>query len=357
MADEDGGLRAVRLVTRDPSLLSAIAGLAEQGGSLRSMLRVSVMREDEPGDDPVPPVAGRYALPGDGILFTPHFPFERGVRYRGSFDPRPLGRPEWQEILTLDVAPDAARSDLPPEVERVFPSADELPENMLRFYVRFSQPMRRGHAGMEVSLLGPDGQPVPDALYRAPVELWDRTMRCLTVLLDPGRLKRGVGPNRALGPPLRAGQGYTLVVGAGMTAASGRRLSGAVRKRFIATAPVREPVAADGWEVVPPTAGSREPLRLRFTRPLDWALMLCALAVDTEDGGAVAGRAEVGGLETEIAFTPAMPWAARTYRASVTSELEDPCGNDLAAPFDRPIRETTGEAHPVCPLTFPFHLL
>ena len=36
----------------------------------------------------------------------------------------------------------------------------------------------------------------------------------LTLLFHPGRVKRGVGPNEALGPPLRSGETFRLVVDA-----------------------------------------------------------------------------------------------------------------------------------------------
>ena len=143
----------------------------------------------------------------DGIRFIPHFPFESGIRYRASFDPRPLGRPELSEVLTLEFSLPRETGAVRTEVKHVFPSSDSLPENLLRFYVCFSNPMQRGRAEEHIRLLGPDGQPAPDVLYRPPVELWDRSMRHLTILLDPGRLKRGVGPNRELGPPLKGGSG------------------------------------------------------------------------------------------------------------------------------------------------------
>jgi hypothetical protein len=61
----------------------------------------------------------------------------------------------------------------PTKVKHFFPSSDSLPENLLRFYVCFSNPMQRGRAAEHISLLGPDGRPAPDVLYRPPVELWD----------------------------------------------------------------------------------------------------------------------------------------------------------------------------------------
>ena len=346
--------RFVSLVAQDPLVLSSIAGWAERGGALRSVLRISVLGADQPGDDPLPPMAGHYLLQGNGVRFTPHFPFQDGLHYRVSFDPRPLGCPGLADVMTLDFSRMAEHGDLPVEVERIFPSADGLPENLLRFYVCFSQPMQRGRAGREVLLLGPDGQPVPDALYRAPVELWDKGMRCLTVLLDPGRIKRGVGPNRKLGPPLIAGQAYTLAVGAGMTGSSGRRLPGTVYKRFNVTQPVREPIARSGWKVVPPAADTCTPLFLRFVRSLDSALLRQAVTVMTTCGQIVAGRMETGMFETELVFRPTTPWAAKPHQVSIAAELEDVCGNSFVAAFDRPLRTQDEPAVAAQPLVFPF---
>jgi hypothetical protein len=72
---------------------------------------------------------------------------------------------------------------------------------------------------------------------------WDARRR---VRLDPGRLKRGVGPNRELGPPLKVGEAYTLAVGTEMTDSCGRPLRETVYKRFSVTEAVREPVPSNG---------------------------------------------------------------------------------------------------------------
>lgn len=346
--------RFVSLVTHDPVLLASIADWAERGSALRSVLRISVLGADQPDDDPLPPMSGRYLLQGNGVRFTPHFPFQERLHYRVSFDPRPLGCPGLAEVVTLDFSQPTEPSGLPVEVEHIFPSADELPENLLRFYVCFSQPMQRGRVGHEVVLLGPDGQPVLDALYRAPVELWDKGMRCLTVLLDPGRLKRGVGPNRELGPPLVAGKAYTLAIGVGMAGSSGHRLSGTVYKRFSVMKPVREPITESGWEVVPPVAGTYTPFFLRFARSLDWALLRQAVTVTTTCGQVVDGHVEIGMSERELAFRPTTPWTAKPHQISIAAELEDVCGNRFVAAFDRSLRNRKEAAVTTQPVILPF---
>lgn len=339
-----------------------LAGVADAGSCLAlagadpaSVLRVRVARDGQPDRTPSdktwPDLAGTWEVLPDGLRFRPAFPFEPGIAYRANFDPGPLGlasTPLW-----LDIELPRAMPSRTPSVEAIHPSGDRLPENLLRFRVTFSTPMRRGLADTQIALVTEDGTLVPDVLYRPPVELWDASMRHLTVLLDPGRLKRGVGPNRALGPPLRAGETYALVVGAGMVDASGIPLPAAVRKPFQAVAAVRTPVETARWTILPPDAGSRQPLAVRFPVPLDRMLLPSALAVLGLDGARLAGRVTVGDEERDWAFVPDTPWGPGLHHLEVSPGLEDVCGNTPQAPFDRAFGAPAGrlpdEGRPLVP--------
>ncbi|HEV3277022.1 MAG TPA: hypothetical protein VG860_09405 [Terriglobia bacterium] len=307
---------------------------------LKSIFRVTVASVPSPEGDSLPDVSGRYLLSDDELQFIPHLPFERGVKYRASFDPRPLGAPLMADSSMLEfVIPAGRNPSALTEVAHIFPSGDLLPENLLRFYVWFSNSMQRGRALEEISLLDSEGQPVADALYRPPVELWDRTMRHLTVLLDPGRLKRRVGPNAQLGPPLRVGQKYTLEIGAGMTDVYGRPLRAPFRKHFVVGDPVREHISVRSWNIAPPVTGSRQGLVLMFTSPLDWALLFHTITVESADGSVIDGRVVVDQCEMRWGFTPTSPWIAGIYHIRVGSSLEDVCGNTITGAFDRPLRK------------------
>lgn len=329
---------AVRVDNLHPALASLLRGRSQPRSRLQSIFRVRVAEPEMPGGEELPDVFGSHEVLENGLRFTPHFPFESGVRYRATFDPRPLGQPEPIDVLTLEFSFPSRTGTEAAHIEHVFPSANSLPENLLRFYIRFSNPMQRGQAARQVSILGPDGRPASDVLYRAPVELWDRSMRHLTVLLDPGRLKRGVGPNRELGPPLRAGLDYTLTIGSGMLDACARPLRKSFCKTFHVVEPVREPVPVDQWALLPPPADSYRALALMFPRPLDWAMLWHSLAVTSEGGQPVQGRISVDRCETRWTFTPSYPWDAGSYRVRVASDLEDVCGNSLVAAFDRSLR-------------------
>ena len=322
----------------NPVLMSSVVAHLSAGGQIESILRVTVAQTDAAIAGSVLGVSGRYEFLEGDIRFVPYFPFERGLSYRVTFDPGPHCQFDASAILTLEFSLPQDESALPTQVEHIFPSSDSLPENLLRFYVYFSNTMQRGQVKGEISLLGPDGQPVVDVLYRAPVELWDRTMQVLTILLDPGRLKRGVGPNRELGSPLEVGQEYTLVVGAGMTDLFGRQLGKLMHKRFNVTEAVRQPVLIEHWVIASPTSGSRMQLVITFPTPLDWAMLFNTISIVSSTGGTIGGRITIDQSEKRWLFTPSVPWAAGSYYVCVDSALEDSCGNNLTAAFDRPLR-------------------
>jgi hypothetical protein len=332
-----GSVSACRL---GPDLVAFLTSCARPNESLKSVFRVTVAQGPSPEGDRLPDVSGRYLLLEDELRFIPHFPFERDVKYRASFDPRPLGAPLTAESLNLEFfIPSEQEAPALTEVTHIFPSCDLLPENLLRFYVCFSNPMQRGRALKEISLLDSHGQPVADALYRPPVELWDRSMRHLTVLLDPGRLKRWVGPNVELGPPLEVGQKYTLEIGAGMTDLYGRPLSESFRKHFVVGDPVRERVSVEHWKILTPVTGSRQALVLIFTSPLDWALLQQTITIESADGLVIDGQVVVDQHERRWSFTPTSPWVTGVYQIRVGPGLEDVCGNNITEAFDRPLRK------------------
>jgi hypothetical protein len=328
---------AISVQALGPDHMRLIADHVQAGRQLEPVLRVTVM-QPEGFIGNIPAMLGTHEILADGLRFIPSFPFEPGVQYRAVFDGAAFLQFTRTATLTLDFKLPHDGQVGVTEVTRVHPSGNTLPENLLRFYVGFSNAMQRGRAETEIRLLGPDGETVVDALYRAPVELWDPTMRVLTVLLDPGRLKRGVGPNRELGPPIQVGQTYTLEIGAGMTDRFGRAVEAPVLKRFTVTDPVRQRVMTENWVLLPPPAATRKPLSVRFPKSLDWAMLFEAITVVAASGDTVGGRITVDQCETRWRFTPDEDWAAGCYQLRVTSVLEDPCGNNLSAAFDQPLR-------------------
>jgi hypothetical protein len=324
----------------DPDWVACLAARARPHESLKTIFRVTVAEQPSGQNDNLPDVSGRYLVSRDEIEFVPYFPFETGLKYCASFDPRSLGAPGARDLLMLEFLIPRDRS-IPSwtEVTRVFPSSDFLPENLLRFYVCFSNCMQRGRAREEIALLDSDGRRVTDVLYRAPVELWDRSQRYLTVLLDPGRLKRWVGPNIRLGPPLKMGRRYTLEIGSGMIDVDGRPLRETFRKDFRVGEAIRRPISVEGWNLQPPVAGTRRPLLLNFPDALDWALLGRTILIESPNRPTMDGSVRIDQCERRWNFTPASPWTAGAYVVRLRSDLEDICGNRLTGAFERTVRK------------------
>jgi hypothetical protein len=326
--------------------------IASLGGRLESLLRASVAEAGDDGD--LPNVIGNHEILGDGVRFIPRYPFEPGVPFRAILDLRVLGQPGLAEVQVLEFSIPKEAGTGNTEVREVFPSSDVLPENLLRLYVRFSEPMQRGGVENNIEVLGPDGRPVPDVLYRAPIELWDSSMTCLTILLDPGRLKRGVGPNRMLGPPLRSGQRYTLAIAPGMTDLYGCPLREGFRKSFRVSDAVREPSAFERWKIRVPAKGTFEPLELKFPSPLDWAQLWRGITVVSGSGQPIRGHVDIDLGETRWRFTPDAQWQAGAYSVRVSPGLEDVCGNTPYRSFDGRFRSADDVALETAIRSMPF---
>jgi hypothetical protein len=148
----------------------------------------------------------------------------------------------------LSFEPQPAPSAPAARVEAVYPSAETLPENQLRLYVWFSAPMRKRQVADGVRLIDVgSGEPVELPFVEVVDGLWDPSGHRLTLFFHPGRLKRGVGPRLALGPPLRQGRRYRLEIDAALRDGRGRSLASGCTKSFSVGPPdLRSPEAAHG---------------------------------------------------------------------------------------------------------------
>jgi hypothetical protein len=75
---------------------------AQSGSPLQPILRVRIVIPDVPDGEKLPDVSGRYQVLESGLQFIPYFPFERDIKYRAVFDPRPLGASLTTEPFDLE---------------------------------------------------------------------------------------------------------------------------------------------------------------------------------------------------------------------------------------------------------------
>ena len=165
-------------------------------------------------------------------------------------------------------------------------------------------------------------------------ELWNPEGTRLTVLFDPGRIKRGLLPREQDGPVLQEGQSYTLMIDATWPDAAGAPLKEGFTKKIIVTAPDVEMPSPSRWKITAPNAGLKNPFTLNFPEPLDRALIHRLLWVEDARNQSVEGQVEISDLEKQWAFVPNQAWKAGDYRVVIGTRIEDLAGNNVARPFE-----------------------
>src|SRR5215831_14237110 len=76
------------------------------------------------------------------------------------------------------------------------------------FYVQFSEPAEAVFDRAQLRLITATSALVPDAFLMLNEELWSPDGRRLTVLMEPGRIKRGMGSDLTHEPALVPGRSY-----------------------------------------------------------------------------------------------------------------------------------------------------
>lgn len=287
------------------------------------------------GKADAPPLAGEYGQVGETLTFKPRYPLQRGVKYRAVVHPEGIPADDGERYAAVEETFLLPKPQtVPTVVEHVYPTRDELPENLLRFYFHFSAPMSQGGVYQYVRLLDAAGKPVESPFLELDQELWDADGRRFTLLIDPGRIKRGLKPREDLGPALEQGKSYTLEIDRAWPDANGEPLKETYRKRFRVAAPDETQPDPKTWKVEAPAAGKAGPLAVTFLKPLDHAMLGRVLWVTDEKGERVAGAVAVADRETRWWFTPKEAWKAGAYNLVVDTALEDPSGNSIAKPFE-----------------------
>jgi hypothetical protein len=282
------------------------------------------------------PTAGSWHREDGVACFTPRFGPVGGTRY--AVVTRRDARDSWRELARVGVPSTSAHRTT--VVQSIDPGGECVPANLLRFSVTFTAEMEEGSAGGHIHLRDPSGEDVPGALFSMTPEFWDRERRRLTILLEPGRIKRGLRPNLLTGPPLVEGSTVTLVVDPDLRDSSGTELAEGAHRTYRVGPAMRRRVDPARWDVRWPEPG-HDQLVVRFDRPLDRALVRRCLRLVDERGHPVAGRSTLDRDASVWVFAAARQ--VRNGRLHIDTRLEDLAGNSVRRVFDRDLRRAYGD--------------
>jgi hypothetical protein len=264
-----------------------------------------------------PPLFGTYSVENGQLTFRPRYPLSPGVTYYAHFG----------DVSAVIPGPKPAQAAAA-RILAMYPSSPVLPDNQLKLYLVFSAPMQGGdEIWAKIHLVDSSG--VSAYLPFVSQELWNRDFTRLTLIFDPGRIKRGVKPNVDLGPVLVEGKHYTLIVDRELKDGNGNPLAEPFRHDFAAGPAERRGLDPKLWRLSEPHSGTAEPLTIDFDRPLDYALLGDVFQIP-----GVPGKATIGPAETRWSFQPDQPWKPGEHQLAVSMALEDQAGNRIGRPFD-----------------------
>lgn len=286
----------------------------------------------------LPALLGDYSTTDSELNFVSRFPLSTSVKYRVELATKLTGGVKSELIFTPRGKPLAP----PPTVEAIYPSADVLPENLLKFYIHFSAPMCRGEAYKRIHLMH-EGAEVQDPFLELGEELWDVEQTRFTLFIHPGRIKHGVKPREDIGLPMTEGKKYSLEIDAAWLGADLQTLATKHVKKFRVVAADEDQPNPVKWKIGTPKFDSREPVTLTFNEPLDHAMLNRVLQVRNPAGETVEGKVSISEHETVWAFEPTKPWKRSDYAIEIATNLEDLTGNSIARPFETKL-QVEGEA-------------
>ena len=218
----------------------------------------------------------------------------------------------------------------------IYPTANVLPENLLRVYVYYPRPMSADAGLQHVRLLNGDGVALAGVFLTNRADLWSPDRRRLTLLLDPGRVKTGLIANENLGRALIAGESYMLEVSGSALDTAGCPLGIDTRHSFAVENVDTDPPKPARWAILTPRAHGTDTLRVVLGSAHDHLSMAFRLRVLDKDGNTVPGAIALGPAEELWEFTPRALWTASRYTLAIDERLEDLAGNRPGSLFDKP---------------------
>ena len=292
---------------------------------------ITVRMHQQGNPNPLPPLLGTCSVTDLELRFTSRFPLSPAVRYRVELVPHLI---DSSNDLAAIVFTSRERKRLPSAaVTAVYPTADILPENLLKFYIHFSAPMSRGEAYQRIHLMQGVNE-VAAPFLELGEELWDTEQKRFTLFVHPGRIKRGLKPREDIGTPMTEGKEYSLNIDAEWLGADRQPLAAAFVKKFRVVGPDQQQPDPRKWKIVVPKANSKQPVTLTVDEPLDHAMLNRVVRVRNTSKAQIAGSISVKARETVWSFEPIELWKPGTYSIAIASYIEDLVGNSLARPFE-----------------------
>lgn len=279
-------------------------------------------------------IQGNFSIVENNLIFKPYFPFENGLPYVVK-----LISVNSDEVFYIPFQIGKKEKVKQAKVLSIYPTANLLPENLLRFYFYFQTPMKQEEALKHIKLIDEEGNVDEHAFMKFKEELWSSDGKRFTLLFDPGRIKRGVSTNMVQGSSLEKGKRYHLSISGEWQDVYGQNLPKHTMKEIRVVAPYRKKISIGEWAVSEPRFDSFDNMIIDFDRIIDHALIQSMIQLRDDAKNLVEGYWESLDNEQQVQFIPQNKWGRGSYKIEFDTRMEDVSGNNLQNLLDHYIKD------------------
>ncbi len=299
----------------------------------------------------VPKIIGIFKCVDSQFFFKPKYGFSAGASYTVFF--KSISNVEERFIVKVP------EINLEPStyIKNLYPTSSKLPMNQLKFYIEFSAPMRLGNAFEHIRLYKmPEVKLEADAFFVTTEEFWNPNKTRLTILFDPGRIKRGIASNLQLGLPLVKGCNYKLIIDDAWLDHNDVKLINGYEKQFEVTSVDRESPNPETWNIIFPKTENKAPIRIDFKEAMDYGLLHSSIAIADDENTIIEGEIKLLDNESKWEFTPKHNWLHGDYKIMIDGWLEDLSGNNLNRKFDVNLNSENDKPKNIKEVIIPFEI-
>ena len=270
-------------------------------------------------------ILGEIYSNGTMHSFNPVIPFTNGEEYELHY----------RNKIICDFKIIDKNNSVLPEMTKIYPTTEKVPENLLKMYFVFSKPMQEVHKSLDyIKVVKLSDNKEVDIFLELEPELWNKEHTQLTLWLDPGRIKTDLIPNKKLGLPILAGNRYVVKVDKSWEDAEGNKLKQDYFKKLDVGLRDKERPSEKDWEIIIPRYGTKGPLAIDFKEPLDGVLSKESFDIYKFENNLIDGKFKLKNNEKVLLFYPDSLWTRGAYEILVASRLEDLAGNNMNHLFD-----------------------
>ncbi len=316
-----------------------------------SYYNVSVYFGEVPSKLDVPKIIGIFDCVDSQFFFKPKYGFSPGASY--TVFVKNISNVEERFIVKVP----EIKLEPSTYVKNVYPTSSKLPMNQLKFYIEFSASMRLGNAFEHIRLYKmPEMKLEADAFFVTTEEFWNPNKTRLTILFDPGRIKRGIESNLQLGLPLVEGYNYKLIIDNAWLDINNVKLINGYEKQFEVTSVDRESPNPETWNIIFPKTENKSPIRIDFKEAMDYGLLHSSIAIVNDENTVIVGEVRLLDDQSKWEFTPKHNWVHGDYKIMIDRWLEDLSGNNLNRKFDVNLKSENDKPKNIKEVIIPFEI-